>query len=226
VGRVDGLSRPFINLAADVYTWYTAQDAWRASCAQVAKHLPDPCAGQRIVDVGCGPGVSTFEQARARPGALVVGLDVLPRLLQHARRLLPNTGLAHNVTWLCADARRLPIRTNSLSAVTAHSFLYYAAGRDSVVREILRVIEPGGRFITMEPSRSASIRQVLGLSLDPRFLVSVALWRPFSRFNTQFTRTSLCATLTQAGFINCDAEEALGGLGIVAWAEKPTLHGI
>ena len=74
----------------------------------------------------------------------------------------------------------------------------------------------------MEPSRSgASIRQVLGLSRDPRFVISVALWRPFSRFNTRFTRASLCATLIEAGFINCHAEEALGGLGVVAWAEKP-----
>jgi ubiquinone/menaquinone biosynthesis C-methylase UbiE len=226
VVRLGRLSRPFINLAADVYTWYTAQDAWRASCAQVARHLPDPSAGQRILDVACGPGVSTFEQARARPSALVVGLDVLPRLLQHARRLLPKTGLEHhNVAWLCADARRLAIRTDTVSAVTAHSFLYYAAERDSVVREILRVIEPGGRFVTMEPSRSgASMRQVLGLSRDPRFVISVALWRPFSRFNTQFTRESLCGTLTQAGFINCDAEEALGGLGVVAWADKPDPH--
>jgi hypothetical protein len=35
----------------------------------------------------------------------------------------------------------------------------------------------------------------------------------FSRFNTRFTRASLCAALTQSGFINCYAEEALGRRG-------------
>jgi ubiquinone/menaquinone biosynthesis C-methylase UbiE len=225
MGWLRRLFRPLIDLAADVYTWYTAQDAWRASCAQVAKHVPDPSSGQRIVDGGCGPGVSTFEQARARPDAFVVGLDALPRLLLHARRLTETAGLRQqDVTWLCADATRLPIRTGTLAAVTAHSFLYYAAARDSVIREILRVLQPGGRFVTMEPSRSgASLGQILGLSRDPRFLISVALWRPFSRWHTRFTCASLCATLTQAGFINCDAEESLGALGIVAWAEKQSI---
>jgi ubiquinone/menaquinone biosynthesis C-methylase UbiE len=226
VGWLRRLSRPFIDLAADVYTWYTARDAWRDSCAQVARHLPVPKSGQHIVDVGCGPGVSTFEQARARPAAFVVGLDAVPRLLQHARRRLPRAALRQqNVTWICADATRLPIRTEALAAVTAHSFLYYAPARSSVIREILRVLQPGGSFVAMEPSASgASLAQVLGVSRDPRFLISVALWRPFSRFHTRFTRASLCATLTQAGFIDCDAEESLGGLGIVAWAEKPGLE--
>jgi hypothetical protein len=58
------------------------------------------------------------------------------------------------------------------------------------------------------------------VSRDPRFVISMTLWRPFSRLHPRFTTRSLCAILSAAGFRNCDAEETLGGLGIVAWAEK------
>jgi len=73
----------------------------------------------------------------------------------------------------------------------------------------------------MEPSASSiSIRQTLRVSHDPRFLISVTLWRPFSRLHRRFTTNSLCGTLAEAGFASCDAEETLGGFGIVAWADK------
>ena len=53
------------DMFAGVYAWFTAQAAWRASCAAMAEYLPR-AAGNRLVvlDLGCGPGVSTFEMAR------------------------------------------------------------------------------------------------------------------------------------------------------------------
>ena len=220
--RLQRLGAPFITVAADLYTWYTAQTAWRMSCAQVASHLPPLGGGQVLADIGCGPGFSTFEQARARPAALVVGVDVVPRVLANAQRLVSAERLpADNVRWLRADATQLPFATCGLAAVTSHSFLYYLPARGAILSEILRVLQPGGRFVTMEPSASSiSIRQMLRVSRDPRFIISMVLWRPFSRLHTRFTTRSLCATLAEAGFANCDAEETLGGLGIVAWADK------
>src|SRR5579859_5667853 len=63
------------NLGADIYAWFTAQAAWRTSCAQMARMIPD-ATGQCVVDLGCGPGVSTFELARLLPGANVIGIDI------------------------------------------------------------------------------------------------------------------------------------------------------
>ncbi len=210
------------DIASELYGWFTAQSAWRASCAQVAAHLP-PGSQLQIADLGCGPGVSTFEVARASPSAVIIGLDRARQMLKQARHRQRQAGLGTpKIQWLQADAARLPFGSATLDAVTGHSFLYLVPDRSQVLAECLRVLRPGGRFVTMEPSeRPTNLRRVLSVSRDVRFLISIALWRPFSRVHGRFNVSSLCGTLERAGFANCRAEETIGGLGILAWAENP-----
>ena len=210
------------NAFAEFYAWFTAQDAWRSSCGLLAALLPDPVPERRLVvaDLGCGPGVSTFELARGRPDALYVGLDRATRMLRLARR---RQGAAR-IAWLLGDAGRLPFRTASLDAVTGHSLLYLLGEptRSRALPEMLRVLRPRGRLVLMEPNaRPADLRQVLRVSVDPRYLISVLLWRPFSRLHVRYTPTSLRATLVDAGFVQPDVTEVLGGLGLMVCAHKP-----
>ena len=209
------------NLGADVYGWFTAQPVWRASCAELAAQVPAG-AGVRVADLGCGPGVSTFELARRRPDGVIVGMDVARRMLGEARRRQRGARGAARIRWVLGDVARLPFQTASLDAVTGHSFLYLLPDRQAALAEMLRVLREGGRLVLMEPnSRAATVRGVLGLSRDPRHLLSVSLWRPFSRVHGRFSAASLAATLRRAGFAECRVEETLGGLGLLAWAEKP-----
>ncbi|HEV7662401.1 MAG TPA: class I SAM-dependent methyltransferase [Chloroflexota bacterium] len=210
------------NLGADVYAWFTAQAAWRASCAALAAQLGDIRQGT-ILDLGCGPGVSTFELARNLPGARLIGLDLAPRMLGEARRRRRSASLSASLlSWLRADAGRLPLKANTVDAATGHSFLYLVADRAQTLSEIKRVLKPGGRLVLMEPNaRSVTIRQALAVSRDPRHLVAVSLWRPFSRVHGRFTPASLIATLERAGFQDCETRETLGGLGLLATATAP-----
>lgn len=209
------------NLGANVYGWFTAQAAWRASCASVADQLAD-LDGTWIADLGCGPGVSTFELARRVADARLIGIDLAPRMLDEARRREPSSGACARVTWLRANAELLPIATASLDACTGHSFLYLVQDRSGVLREVRRVLRPGGRLVLLEPNdEPMTLRRALRISNDPRHLVSVSLWRPFSRLHGRFTLDSLTRTLSAAGFVNCQASEAFGGLGLLARAEAP-----
>ncbi len=208
------------NLGADVYAWFTASAAWRASATELARLLED-LGPTRIIDLGCGPGVSTFELARRLPAATLIGLDIAPRMLNEARRRRRAEPPTERITWIQADAAHLPFDDDAVDACTGPSFLSLVANRTAVLSEIRRALKPGGRLVLMEPNdRPVSIVQALSVSRDPRHLVSVSLWRPFSRLHGRFTPTTLIATLQQAGFENCDAGESFAGLGLLASARK------
>ena len=210
------------NLGAEVYGWFTNQDVWQASCARLADRLPS-VERPLIVDLGCGPGVSAMVLARLRPDARLIGLDLAGRMLRQAHRRADASGLPPGrIRLVQADAARLPFGDDSIDALTGHSFLYLVPDRRATLAESLRVLRPGGRLILMEPhSRPAGARRVLELSRNPRHLLSVSLWRPFSRWHGRFSADSLAETLESAGFAACRVDETLGGLGLLASAEKP-----
>ena len=88
-----GSSAWLFNLGAEVYAWFTAQAAWRGSAGEMAISLED--VGARwIADLGCGPGVSSFELARRLPAAPLVGVDMAPRMLAEARRRQRDAGVS------------------------------------------------------------------------------------------------------------------------------------
>lgn len=99
-------------------------------------------AGERVLDLGCGPG--RHAAAFARRGALVVGLDLSLPLLRAARR----RGAGSLVR---GDMRRLPFGTAAFDVVLNlfTSFGYFASDEEHcvVVREAARVLRPGGWFV-------------------------------------------------------------------------------
>ncbi len=226
--RVGARDRPLsswiFDLGAEVYSWFTAQRTWRASCARLAERLPDR-PGLRALDLGCGPGVSTIEIARRRPAAFVVGLDIAPRMLAEARRWLRRArragGPAGTIRWVIADVAQLPFPAHTFDAATGHSFLYLLPDRPAALGEVRRALRPGGQLVLMEPNaQPATPRQVLGVGRGLRHIVSVALWRLFSRAHGRYTPESLRATLRQAGFADAAAESTLDGLGVLATASR------
>jgi SAM-dependent methyltransferase len=88
------------------------------------------------LEIGCGTGIHA---ARARElGWTPVGIDLSAGMLRHARGRLP---LAQ------ADAGRLPIRDGSLPAVTAMMVHTDMPAYPAVLREVTRVLRPGGVFV-------------------------------------------------------------------------------
>ena len=106
--------------------------------------LADPRSGERVLDVACGTGV-VARQAAERVGRTgrVVGLDYHAGMLAKARSLGLAGGLA--VEWREGDAQRLPLPDGGFDLVTCHQGLQFFPDRPAALREMRRVLAPGGR---------------------------------------------------------------------------------
>jgi SAM-dependent methyltransferase len=100
-------------------------------------------AGRRVLEIGCGSAPCARWLRRA--GAEVVGLDLSGGMLARAAELGRSTGVA--VPLVQADAAALPLADASVDVVcSAYGGLPFVADADGVLREVARVLRPGGRF--------------------------------------------------------------------------------
>lgn len=105
--------------------------------------------GRTVLDAGCGSG--SLAAALAARGAIVTGFDLSPGMLAIAReRLGPATDLR------VADfAAPLPYADATFDVCVASLALHYLPDWDGPLRELLRVLRPGGRFVVSVPHPSA-----------------------------------------------------------------------
>jgi ubiquinone/menaquinone biosynthesis C-methylase UbiE len=213
-------------LGAPIYNWFNAQNVWRGSCARLAAHFPSPPdddpppSGIRVLDLGCGPGNTAIEMARARPDAFIVGLDLAPTMLRLAQSETLHARLTQNISYVLADATALPFPEDLFEVTTGHSFLYLVGDRAGVLREAYRVLRRGGRWVSMEPRDGETGDWIAKHWKNVRFMVSVLLWRPYSKMHGRLDETRFPETLSRAGFKNNGTEPAIEGLGIIGYGEK------
>ncbi len=101
--------------------------------------------GDSLLDVACGPGIYARPFARQVAPGLVVGLDLSPAMLGHARRRARAAGL-ENLALVRGDALRLPFAGGRFDAVNCCGALHLFPDADLALREVHRVLKPGGRF--------------------------------------------------------------------------------
>lgn len=99
--------------------------------------------GTRVVDIGCGPGF--FIERVGHESKLLIGIDFSYKMVRAARERLrhcdPKSPLMQ------ADAQHLPLRSNSVDSAYSFGTLYYVPDLTGAVREISRVLTPGGTAI-------------------------------------------------------------------------------
>jgi demethylmenaquinone methyltransferase / 2-methoxy-6-polyprenyl-1,4-benzoquinol methylase len=109
----------------------------------------DPRPGQRILDVATGTGMVAF--GLARRGATVIGLDQSEHMLSGARRrAAARPGQADNPTFIQGEAEHLPFADAEFDALTFTYLLRYVDDRAATLRELARVVKPGGRIGMVE----------------------------------------------------------------------------
>jgi SAM-dependent methyltransferase len=100
---------------------------------------------RRVLAIGCGTGIEVRALRRmAGPHPAIVGVDHSPALIEVARRLTTDEGLADNVTYRAGDAHHLPFDDDEFDIVTLHTLISHADDPVQVLREAGRVVRPGG----------------------------------------------------------------------------------
>ncbi|MGI9070781.1 MAG: class I SAM-dependent methyltransferase [Bryobacteraceae bacterium] len=121
-------------------------------------------AKTRVLEVGCGPGVTTVELARR--GYSVDALDVAPAMIAFTQRLAFESGV--NVRCLVGDVLRLPVSDDAFALVIAVGVTEWGADLQRAIDQLARVVARGGHLIVTMDNRWAAYR-LLDPTLHPVF---------------------------------------------------------
>lgn len=124
---------------------------WRSRLIEAV----DPRPGHRVLDLATGTGDVGLMLARRFPGAEVVGLDPSPRMLEVARQKALSAGLG--VSFIEGDAERLPFDDASFDGSVMAFGIRNVPDRPRALREMARVVRPGGRVAILELSEPAGV---------------------------------------------------------------------
>jgi ubiquinone/menaquinone biosynthesis C-methylase UbiE len=116
---------------------------WTAVLLDAAR----PAPGARVLDVACGTGIAARTVApRVGARGRVVGLDLSPAMLSVARRVGLPPGAAP-VAWVRGSAQALPFPAPTFDLVLCQQGLQFFPNGAAAVREMRRVLRPGGRAV-------------------------------------------------------------------------------
>jgi len=105
--------------------------------------LPHLREGDRLLDVGCGPGTITVDLARRLGSGSVLGIDSVPGVIDQAARHVTNSGVT-NVEVRLGDVYALDLPDACVDVVYAHQVLQHLTEPVAALVEMRRVVKPGG----------------------------------------------------------------------------------
>jgi trans-aconitate 2-methyltransferase len=109
---------------------------WRM--AEGVFELLQPKPGERILDLGCGPGQLTKKISES--GAQVVGVDAAPSMIGQARQNFPE------LKFVLQDAAAMTF-DNEFDAVFSNAALHWMLDPAAVIKAVAKALKPGGRFV-------------------------------------------------------------------------------
>ncbi len=124
--------------AAFWHSRYKQQAVWTDSIRRMFRSLYFQSSSQKILDVGSGTGVISYDFSQHHPDACVYGLDIRQDMAFFASQNSPATG------YTCGDALALPFEENTFDITFCHYFLLWLQSPLAGLEEMQRVTKPGG----------------------------------------------------------------------------------
>lgn len=131
--------------------------------------------GARVLDAGCGTGRALPPLRDAvGPSGVVLGADLTPAMLEAAAR----AGRDADGLLLLADVAALPVRSESLDVVFAAGLIAHLPNPAENLRELARVVRPGGTLALFHPIGRAALAARQGRQITPEDLRAEPNLRP------------------------------------------------
>lgn len=188
-----------------------------------AIELADARPGEQVLDLAGGTGdLARALRRRVQPGGSVLVADFNHSMLATGRDRLLDAGAVQGLEYVQADAQRLPLPDARFDCVTISFGLRNVTDQGAALREIHRVLRPGGRLLVLEFSRLrvAPLRPLYDLysfQVLPRLGRLVARDAESYRYLAESIRRhpdqqELTARMQAAGFGRCQHYNLAGGI--------------
>jgi Methyltransferase domain len=203
---------------------YQVDDAWsravfaRRTGAGATFFLRHLRPGMRLIDCGCGPGSITVDLAQAVTPGEAIGIDLREEALTHGRQLARSRRLS-NVTFQVANIYQLPFPDGSFDAAFACAVLQHLAAPLEALKEMRRILKPGGVIGIMDGSSTITFRYPTNPLLEAWDKIR-GLEREY-RTGRPADTLQLCVLLREAG---CTRTQASGAMVTEAGPPAGTLE--
>jgi arsenite methyltransferase len=124
---------------------------------------------ETVLDLGCGAGLDLYLYAEETgPGGKVYGLDISGEMVTKARHNMEMLNV-HNVEFLHASGDSIPLPDDSVDVVTANGIFNLLPDKIAIMREVARLLHPGGRTIFAEIVLKAPLPEKVRKNIDDWF---------------------------------------------------------
>ena len=122
-----------------------------------------------VLDVGTGPGALAVAIAQGCDSCMVIGVDLAPEMLVTAEARARQAGVLGRVRFEVADAADLPLADDSIDVAVSTLSLHHWRDVPAILRELHRVVRPGGRVLIYDLRFSYSPCQFAAFVADTPF---------------------------------------------------------
>jgi demethylmenaquinone methyltransferase / 2-methoxy-6-polyprenyl-1,4-benzoquinol methylase len=192
-----------------------------------------PAAPGRILDVATGTAGVALQLARRTPGR-IVGVDLTEAMLREGQQNVARAGAGDRIHLVLGLAEQLPFPDQAFDALTFTYLLRYVADPAATLRELARVVKPGGPVASLEfhvpPQRfwrawwwlyTRALLPAAGrLAGRPWFSVGRFLGPSISRHYRSYPLPWTIEAWREAGFVDVGVRVMSLGGGLVMWGRK------
>lgn len=175
----DGLNR-VISFGIDI--------KWRKKVVQIVKETQPKV----ILDIATGTGDLAIALAQTN-ASKIIGLDISSGMLEIGKEKIKKQGLETKIEMVLGDSENLPFDDNTFDAITVGFGVRNFETLENGLKEILRVLKPGGSFVILETSIPTKTPYKQGYHFYTKYILP-SIGRLFSKDKSAYTYLSESAS--------------------------------